>query len=73
MFEIIAQSITHAGGVPMVDDARLFSAQPPRDVVETPKAGLVSRLVVAVRAAISGARAGARRGWLGAACDAGAH
>jgi hypothetical protein len=73
MFEIVAQSITHAGGVPMADGVRLFPVQQARVPAQASKAGLVSRLVTVAKAAWSGARSGARRGWVDATCDVAAH
>lgn len=73
MFEIVAQSITHAGGVPMAEGVRLLPVQQAPIPARSRKVGLISRLVTAVKAAWSGARSGARRGWIDATCDVAAH
>ncbi len=73
MFEIIAQSITHAGGVHLAEGVRLPPVQQARIPARSRTAGLISRLVTALKAASSGAPSGARRGWVDATCDVAAH
>lgn len=73
MFEIVAQSIAHAGGVPMAEGVRLFPAREARVRAKASKAGFVWRLTVSAKAAWAGARSGARRAWVDAACDVGAY
>ena len=73
MLEIIARSVTQAGGVPIAADVRIFPARRSPVAVERQRVGLFSRLATATRAAWSGARSGARRAWIDAACDAPAH
>jgi hypothetical protein len=73
MLEIIARSVTQAGGVPIAADVRVFPARPSPVTVERQRVGLFSRLATATHAAWSGARSGARRAWIDAACDAPAH
>ena len=73
MLEIFAQSISHAGGVPMAEGGRLFPERQARTRTRTSRSGLVSRLAGATKAALSRARLGTRQGWSDAACDAAAH
>ncbi len=70
MLEIIARSVTLAGGVPIPADVRVFPARRAPVIVERQGPGLFSRLATAAHAAWSGARSGARRAWIDAACDA---